>query len=207
MTDQQTLDLYSTKAHEYAAQYEQGQRQDFQARLLNIFPQGSTLLEIGCGSGADAACLLRNGRQILATDASAEMLTEAVKYHPELKGNTLNLIWPARLVNISDHHFDGIFSTAVLMHFQRPALIATLTESSRVLKIGGTFMLGIFDARDDLDTTGRDRSGRYYELPKQADLMAVFSDAGFKCTRTYAVEDALGRAGMKQREYVFEKIV
>ena len=42
--------------------------------MVNLFPAGSSVLEINCGTGEDAAFLARQGVQVLATDGSAEMI-------------------------------------------------------------------------------------------------------------------------------------
>jgi SAM-dependent methyltransferase len=46
-------------------------------RLATVFPQGSRVLELGCGTGEDAVWLASRGVHVTATDASAAMLAVA----------------------------------------------------------------------------------------------------------------------------------
>lgn len=50
------------------------QRKQVWPRLLAAFPPGSRILELNCGTGEDARFLARQGRSILACDASAGMI-------------------------------------------------------------------------------------------------------------------------------------
>lgn len=58
------------------------QRKQVRASLLTAFPPGSRILELNCGTGEDARFLSRQGRSIVACDASAAMLHVA-RNHPE----------------------------------------------------------------------------------------------------------------------------
>ncbi|MES1242227.1 MAG: class I SAM-dependent methyltransferase, partial [Acidobacteriota bacterium] len=47
------------------------------SRLDALFPSGSRVLELACGTGEDAVHLGERGVRVLATDASAEMVRVA----------------------------------------------------------------------------------------------------------------------------------
>lgn len=53
------------------------QRRAVRRHLLEAFPEGSRLLELGGGTGEDALFLARNGRSVLLTDGSPRMLERA----------------------------------------------------------------------------------------------------------------------------------
>jgi len=53
------------------------QRRVVRAALADAFPKGARLLEVGCGTGEDAAWLLACGRRVLLTDASPAMVGAA----------------------------------------------------------------------------------------------------------------------------------
>jgi len=53
------------------------QRASVRAELLAAFAPGSRLLEIGGGTGSDAAWLIERGREVLLTDASPAMVEQA----------------------------------------------------------------------------------------------------------------------------------
>ncbi len=48
-----------------------------QQRLLTLFAPGDRVLELGCGTGEDAACLGLHGVRVLATDAAPGMVAAA----------------------------------------------------------------------------------------------------------------------------------
>jgi ubiquinone/menaquinone biosynthesis C-methylase UbiE len=65
----------------------QAQRKQVWKRLLHAFAPGDRILELNCGTGADATFLAARGRRILACDASAEMLKVAnTRAQREAKG-------------------------------------------------------------------------------------------------------------------------
>src|SRR5208282_6229160 len=55
----------------------QAQRKQVWERLLRVFAPGERILELNCGTGEDARFLARQGRSIVACDASMEMIEVA----------------------------------------------------------------------------------------------------------------------------------
>jgi SAM-dependent methyltransferase len=55
----------------------EAQRRVVRAALLDAFPPGARLLEIGGGTGIDAAWLVEQGRDVFLTDASPAMVSKA----------------------------------------------------------------------------------------------------------------------------------
>jgi SAM-dependent methyltransferase len=49
----------------------------FQQRLLELFPPGSRLLDVGCGTGEDALFLASRGRSVVGIDVAAGMIDRA----------------------------------------------------------------------------------------------------------------------------------
>ncbi len=50
------------------------QREAVWRRIDTLFPPGAEILDLGCGTGADALHLARSGRRVTAIDSSAEMV-------------------------------------------------------------------------------------------------------------------------------------
>lgn len=90
-------------------------RQDNLARLLDTFPAGSRLLEIGCGTGEEALALARAGRQVLAIDVSPQMAarTAARARQDGLAGRVTALALPAAgLAALQPRQpFDGAYAS------------------------------------------------------------------------------------------------
>src|SRR5262245_44265267 len=53
------------------------QRDAVRRHLLRAFPEGSSLLELGGGTGEDALFLARQGRRVLLTDGAPSMVERA----------------------------------------------------------------------------------------------------------------------------------
>src|SRR6056297_3832317 len=84
--DDPTIRYYDANSPELSRRYESADVMSLQERLIETFEPGSRLLEIGCGSGREAAFLLARGYEVYCVEASRGMIDRAHEYHPELKG-------------------------------------------------------------------------------------------------------------------------
>jgi SAM-dependent methyltransferase len=136
--------MSSPYVHGYSAKEHQ-RLQDQAFTLVNLlhgdtaFPQGSRVLEAGCGVGAQTVTLARNSpdAQITAVDVSATSLAAAAR-----------AVHDAGLPNVTLQHadifnlpfgpatFDHVFLCFVLEHLAQP--VEALLALKRVLKPGGT---------------------------------------------------------------------
>jgi ubiquinone/menaquinone biosynthesis C-methylase UbiE len=104
------------------------------------FGESKTVLEIGCGVGAQSEILLKNFPNIHLTgiDASQAQLSAAQKHlasRKEFKGRYELKKADALHLPFDDNQFEGVFICWLLEHVQTP--IEILEESRRVLKEGG----------------------------------------------------------------------
>jgi len=106
------------------------------------------LLELGFGSGREAAFLLQNGHDVRAIDASAGMVEEALRRHPELSGRLTCEAQPlqegSRLLGES---FDAVLAIAVLMHIPDSDLFETIFQLKRLLKPRGMAFISVSTGR------------------------------------------------------------
>jgi len=84
--DQSTIDYYNENAEKLAALYETAEMSIFHSLLLRFLPEKASVLEIGCGSGRDAAFLIAKGYDVAAIEAYPNMIEVALRLHPELAG-------------------------------------------------------------------------------------------------------------------------
>jgi len=102
-----------------------------------VYPDGSTVLEAGCGVGAQTVILTRNspGAMFTSIDISEASLAEAARRVGDVRNVTFqradifDLPFPTA-------HFDHVFVCFVLEHLPRP--VAALEALMRVLKPGGS---------------------------------------------------------------------
>lgn len=102
--------------------------------LLTVAP-GSTVVDLGCGTGALTAKLKEHGYDVTGIDASDEMLATARAERPDIRferGDAVDL----RL----DHPVDAIFSNAVMHWIDADKQDAALVSIASNLRPGGEFV-------------------------------------------------------------------
>jgi SAM-dependent methyltransferase len=126
------------------------QRRAVHAQLEREFAPGSHVIEIGGGTGEDAAWLLARGRQVLLTDVSPNMVRIASEKLKTL-GAPEPRVAPAEfldeLANERDAaglpRFDGAFSNFAGLNCV-PDLAPTAHGLARLVRTGGAALLVIF---------------------------------------------------------------
>ncbi|MBR4329880.1 MAG: class I SAM-dependent methyltransferase, partial [Candidatus Riflebacteria bacterium] len=144
-----TIAFYDENAADFCDKHDAIRLDPFHKEVRANIPVGSKILEIGCGSGRDAARSLADGYDIIALDGSKGLLAEIPKRHPELKDRLLFGIMPCRL-DFPDEYFDGFYSVACLMHLYEKDLVPTLAELYRLTKKGGKGLVSIPTTRNDV---------------------------------------------------------
>jgi len=119
--------------------------QDQAATLVELlhsdtaYPEGHSVLEVGCGVGAQTVTLARHSPKALITsiDISETSLGEARKT-VEAAGLSNVTLQQADIFNLpfAPESFDHLFLCFVLEHLARPA--EALQALKRILKVGGT---------------------------------------------------------------------
>jgi SAM-dependent methyltransferase len=164
--DEDTLRFYRNNAQAYAAR---GIAKHTRlTRFLALLPPGATILELGCGAGADSAQMLAAGFDVRPTDGSPELAAEASR----------RLGRPVETLLFHDldevEAYDGVWANACLLHVPRAELAPLLTLIWRALKPGGQFYASFKAGEED----GRDTLNRYYNYPSPEWLRATYSGAG-----------------------------
>ena len=118
------------------------QRDQVRRVLLATFPSGSRLLEIGGGTGADAAWLMARGRDVVLTDASPAMVAQAAL---KIGGERTQALPAERLGKMRARHgaFDGAFSNFAALNCVDD-LGAVGTALARLIRPGGSAVLVVF---------------------------------------------------------------
>jgi SAM-dependent methyltransferase len=125
------------------------QRRAVRTALLQRFPSGGRVLEIGGGTGEDATFLAQHGFKVLLTDPSPTMVTLAAKKLTQL-GSTAEVAAAEEMADFADSYltagqplFDGVFS-----NFAPLNCVANLEPVARglarLIKPGASAMLVFF---------------------------------------------------------------
>lgn len=164
--DEPTLQFYRGNAQAYAGR--EITRHTRLTRFLALLPPGATILELGCGAGADSAQMLAGGFDVRPTDGSAEMADEASRR----LGRPVETLLFHELDEVEA--YDGVWANACLLHVPRSELAHVLTLIWRALKPGGCFYASYKAGSAD----GRDSLNRYYNYPSPDWLRAKYAEAG-----------------------------
>jgi 2-polyprenyl-3-methyl-5-hydroxy-6-metoxy-1,4-benzoquinol methylase len=189
------IEYYQKHAQILTKRYETAVVTELHLLLKSAFPAGARLLEIGCGSGRDAAFMLANGFDIVATDGVDEMLASAAFHHPELSGRLFNIRLPEELSDAIGP-FDGVYAIATLMHLSRPELPEVFKKINRLLRPHGRLFFSVPLKRDDMQTNDRDHKGRRFTAMTADNWRDLCRKNGFDIIATTISGDGLGRNGI-----------
>lgn len=104
----------------------------------------SSVLEIGCGTGATLVSLASNGvHNLVGVDIShsqIEMARRRIAYCKLQDSIQLSLVEKSEQLNFKNHSFDVVFAESVLGILSHQSLLKTIQEVKRVLKPNGIFI-------------------------------------------------------------------
>lgn len=203
--DQSTSQFYQENAEALTERYETAEVDSMHQMMLSIYSGFKKLLEVGCGSGRDAAFMIANGFDVTAIDGSQAMIDKAVEHHSELIGRTHKVKLPHELSEELGC-FDGVYSIATLMHLNMDALQITLDKVSKLLRKGGLFFFSVSIERDDVNEFGYDEKGRFFNSMSEDKWLSLCDEHGFKSIITQTSGDGLGRDGIVWLSCTVEKV-
>jgi SAM-dependent methyltransferase len=100
--------------------------------------QGKTVLDLGCGSGANTIALFRRGAQVIGIDISPELI-DLAKRRTHEEGLVADLrVGSAYSTGLPDHSVDVIFCIALVHHLEIPRVQG---EMLRILREDGYVIL------------------------------------------------------------------
>jgi len=178
---------YEQHAAQLVEQYESLSFQDVHTGLLDMLPPaGATVLDVGAGSGRDAAWLAENGYDVVAVEPSEAMLAHARKLHPSSRihwvSDSLPDLANVRRLGLS---FDLIVLSAVWMHIPPEARQRSLRKLATLLAPKGRIAISL-----RLGPSEPERAMYEVSLPELSNLAQQF---GLRIVRTNDSQDKLGR--------------
>ena len=168
--DPQTIAVYDAKAAEYAKLVPIDSAPDNELRAFMAGVKvGGRVLDLGCGPGRIAGILASFGYDVVAIDASEQMIVRA-KTETGVE---------ARLATFDDvpslGHFDGIWANFSLLHASQDDYPRHLADIHSALIPNGIFHIALKLGRG----MQRDRLGRRYIYRDADTLHADLTSAGF----------------------------
>lgn len=104
-------------------------------------PHGSSALDLGCGTGAATAALLRAGARVTALDVAAGMLAVAAAIRPSC------VVGDATALPFRAGSFDLVVAAFSINHLTEPS--RGLREARRVTRQGGVAVITAYATDDD----------------------------------------------------------
>ena len=138
-----------------------------------------TILDAGCGPGHWTNNLAGHGCDIRGLDLVPEFIAHARATYPGVRFDHGSL----ESIEEPDDAIGGILSWFSTIHHDPSRISVPLTEFARVLRPGGTLLLGYFDSADTVEPFDH-AVVRAYRWPAAA-LQATLNDAGFVAVETH----------------------
>lgn len=174
--DIQTINTYNKLAKEY-----DDETIDFWERfpksIFNKFIEltKGKVLDIGSGPGRDGLILKEAGLDVICLDASEEM----VRLSKEKGLNSI--VGDFNDLKFENESFDGIWAYTSLLHIPRADIDLPLSEIRRVLKMGGTFGLGLIEGDTELYRESSGTKGqRWFTFYKKEEIEGLLIKHGFE---------------------------
>jgi SAM-dependent methyltransferase len=115
------------------------QRSAFAVEVAALLQPGFRVLELGCGTGEDAAYFAAGGHEVLAVDFAAFAVNEAKRRHPGKANLSFAMHDLAQPFEQPDGSFDLVYARLSLHYFPDAQTRAIFREVQRLLAPGGLF--------------------------------------------------------------------
>jgi SAM-dependent methyltransferase len=134
---------YAEQAEELFKCYEGFSSLDAHRAVLHLIPAApSRILDIGSGTGRDAAWFASNGHRVVAVEPTEAMRQPAMALHPSPRIEWLNDSLPdLDLVRSRGETFDLVLLSAVWMHLDQEQRRQAMPNVASLLRSGGTLIM------------------------------------------------------------------
>lgn len=132
---------YSAEAPALLVEYERRLFEESHADVLDLVsPAPLDVLDIGAGTGRDAAWFAARGDRVTAIEPTREMREGAMALHPEPNITWIDDGFPD-LASVRGRTFDLVWMSAVWMHFDAAERAAMFPTVVALIKPGGALMM------------------------------------------------------------------
>jgi len=178
-----TIDYYNINADDYFYTSVEADMSQLYQQFLEFVPHGGAILDAGCGSGRDTKYFLSLGYQVVAIDASKEMVKLSTEY---TKHQTF-------LINFHDLNFrsdfDGIWAISSLIHIPKRDINDIIRRLTNALKVGGIWCVSFKEGLGE-----RIENGRFFNDYTQETFSSLMkSHPRLEIEGIWSNQDAMGR--------------
>lgn len=188
---------YTEAAAALAEQYEEVGFEQVHRGMLHLLPTTpSRVLDVGAGTGRDAAALARLGHTVTAVEPTAALRAHGGRLHA---GSTVRWVDDALpelpRLGAAGERYDLIMLTAVWMHLAPRERAAAMRTVAGLLAPGGTLLMTV---RQGPVPAGR----RMFAVPT-AEVLAQAAELGLRPVHQDERADLHGRGGVRWTELGF----
>ena len=182
---------YGANASALASQYESITFAEVYRDLIHLFPaQPVTVVDIGAGSGRDAAALARCGHRVVAVEPTGELRREGQRLHGSLPIDWMDDHLPTLdLLRRTKRRFDLVLLTAVWMHLDAQEREVAMEAVAELAADKGQVFMSL---RHGPIPEGR----RMFDV-SAADTVRLAAQHRLDCHHQVEREDMLGRADVR----------
>lgn len=181
----ETINYYNENAEQYFRSTAEVDFTDAYERFLKYVPEHGSIIDMGCGSGRDAAAFARRGYKAIGLDASEE-LAEIARTQ-----NDIDVIVEDMASYVADKPYDGIWCCASLLHLRDDELQSFFQNLNGNLKEGGTVYISVKAGIE----TGCDDKGRFMRNFTEDELKVFLDASGVRVVDEWSTGDQLNREG------------
>lgn len=174
MSDPETIGVYEKNAQKYAGLTDKDNFSDpWLKSFISACGSGDRVLDLGCGPGTSAAVMAQAGLDVVAIDASPEMVALAA----QKTGVHAHVATFADIPDLGT--FSGVWANFSLLHAPRHDMPKHLADIHAALEPDGVFFIALKTG----DGENRDKLGRFYTYYGKDELFDLLSAAGFTVER------------------------
>ncbi|MBD3156007.1 MAG: methyltransferase domain-containing protein [Candidatus Aenigmarchaeota archaeon] len=146
-------------------------------KFLELLPENSKILDVGCGPGQFTKYFLELGYEVEGIDTSKEMIKIAKN---KIKKDIFKIM-DLRDLDYPDKSFDGIFASFSLIHIPKKELGLVLNEFHRVLKSDGIIYISVYEGEGGVivDEPLKEGAKIFLKLFREGELKKILLVSGF----------------------------
>ncbi|MBB3900349.1 class I SAM-dependent methyltransferase [Roseococcus suduntuyensis] len=189
---------YAVEADTLARLYESVPFARAQAHLLPFLPSPpADVLDVGAGTGRDAAGLTAMGHHVTAVEPTAEMREHGQALHASQAISWVEDSLPELARLPGEAAFDAVLATAVWMHLDGAERSRGMPRVAALLRSGGIFALTL--------RHGPVPAGRHMFEVNAEETIALAEASGLVCAYREEAKDGLRRANVTWDRLIFRK--
>ena len=154
--------------------------------FIQQLPEGSRVLDVGCGSGVKSEYLIAHGLRVIGIDVSDKLLEIAKREAPEGDFRVLSMTDLDSMLET----FDGIFAQASLLHIPKKDAAEVVRKMTKRLAPGGFLYIAVkevLEGNPEEEIVKEHDYGydyeRFFSYFTMAELNRFLADAGLQVVK------------------------